>query len=303
MTRRRALVFAALVACIAIVASTCVVAEPAAAQSAGPVAFTEQRDLVYRTIDGRDLHLDAFVPSVGSTTRRPAVVFVHGGGWAGGVKESMEDEARWAAGLGFVAFSVQYRLAPDDPYPAAVDDVRAAVRWLRAPEQASTFGLDPKRIGALGASAGGHLVAMLATTGSGSLTRGSRVRAAVSWSGIMDMTRESDTYSAIRYTPTVAGFLQCTHDDPACAERQRAASPLTHIDRTDAPMLLVNTEEEIVPPDQARVMSVALSRVRVPNRLVVLPGDAHAQSYRDTQWPDAVAFLERYVGKPPPVAE
>jgi acetyl esterase len=144
---------------------------------------------------------------------------------------------------------------------------------------------------------------MLATNGSGSLTKGSRVRAAVSWSGIMDMTRESDTYSAIRYTPTVAGFLQCTYDQPECQERQRAASPITYVDRTDAPMLLVNTEDEIVPPDQARVMSEALSRARVPNRLVVLPGDLHAQSYRDTQWPDAVAFLERYVGKPPGPAE
>jgi dipeptidyl aminopeptidase/acylaminoacyl peptidase len=68
-------------------------------------------------------------------------------------------------------------------------------------------------------------------------------------------------------------------------------------------MLLVNTEDEIVPPDQAQLMSIALSRARVPNRLVVLPGDAHAQSYRDTQWPDAVAFLERYVGKPPRPSE
>jgi acetyl esterase len=299
MIRRRALGCAALVA-LAALATALVAPTPVAAQATGPVPFTEELDLVYRTVDGQDLHLDAFVPATAGAARRPAVVFVHGGGWAGGEKESIDDEARWAAGLGYVTFSVEYRLAPAHPYPAAVDDVRAAVRWLRAPAQAAEFGVDPKRIGAVGASAGGHLVGMLATTGSGPLTKGSRVRAAVSWSGIMDMTRESDTYSAIKYTPTVAGFLQCTFDEPGCGERQRAASPITYVDRTDAPMLLVNTEEEIVPPDQARVMSIALSRVRVPNRLVVLPGDAHAQSYRDTQWPDAVAFLERYVGKPPP---
>jgi acetyl esterase/lipase len=299
MTRRRASGCAALV--VLALATAFGAPALAVAQATGPVPFTETSDLVYRTVDGEDLHLDAFVPARPSpTARRPAVVFVHGGGWSGGEKESIEDEARWAAGLGYATFSVEYRLAPEHPYPAAVDDVRAAVRWLRAPAQAERFGVDPKRIGAVGASAGGHLVGMLATAGSGPLTKGSRVRAAVSWSGIMDMTRESDTYSAIRYTPTVSGFLQCTFDEPGCGERQRAASPISYVDRTDAPMLLVNTEDEIVPPDQARLMSIALSRVRVPNRLVVLPGDAHAQSYRDSQWPDAVAFLHRYVGEPPP---
>jgi acetyl esterase/lipase len=302
MIRRRALSSAALLA-MAAIATTLTATTSATAQATEPVPFTERRDLVYRTVDGQDLHLDAFVPTTTSTARRPAIVFVHGGGWTGGLKDSIEDEARWAAQLGFVTVSVEYRLAPDYPYPAAVDDVRAAVRWLRAPAQVAEFGIDPKRIGALGASAGGHLVGMLATTGSGALTKGSRVRAAVSWSGIMDMTRESDTYSAIKYTPTVADFLVCTYDQPGCKEREDEASPISHVDRSDAPMLLVNTEDEIVPPDQARVMSIALSRVRVPNRLVVLPGDAHAQAYRATQWADAVAFLERYVGKPPPSSE
>jgi acetyl esterase/lipase len=268
-----------------------------AATSGSPDAVVAKPDLVYRTVDGQPLHIDAFLPATRGP-RRPAVLFVHGGGWIGGDKASIETEARWAAQLGFVTFSVEYRLAPDHPYPAAVEDVRAAVRWLRARAQIARFHIDPKRIGALGASAGGHLVAMLATMGTGTPTTGSRVRVAVSWSGITDMTRESATYSAVRGSPAIAGFLLCTYDQPGCAKKQRKASPITYVDRTDAPMLLVNTEDEIVPPDQARVMAAALRAARVPNKLVVMPGDLHAQWYRDAQWPVAVAFLERYLGTP-----
>jgi acetyl esterase/lipase len=248
--------------------------------------FTTKLDIVYRTIDGQRLRIDAFLPAT-TAKKRPAVLFIHGGGWTGGDKISIEDEARWAARLGFVAFSVEYRLTPAYPYPAAVDDVRAAVRWLRAPEQVATFRIDP-----------GHLSAMLATIGHGAQTRGSRVRVAVSWSGPLDLTRESATYSAVKFTPTVAGFLACAYDEPGCAATERAASPISYVDPSDAPILLVNSEDELIPADQATVMADALDAAGVPNRLVILPGDAHAQSYRDTQWDDAVLYLERHLGKP-----
>lgn len=259
--------------------------------------YTVRPDIVYRTVDGVPLHVDAFLPHT-AAKRRSTVLFVHGGGWVGGDRTSIEDEARWAAELGFVAFSVQYRLAPAHPFPAAVADVRAAVRWLREPAQVRAFRIDPRRIGALGSSAGGHLVGMLATTGRGTLAEGSRIRAGVSWSGPLDLTRESDTYSAVAGSPAVATFLQCGHRDAGCAARQRAASPVTHADPTDAPMLLVASEEELVPPDQAQAMAVTLARAGVPHRLVILPGAAHAQAYRESQWPDAVQFLERHLGTP-----
>jgi acetyl esterase len=260
--------------------------------------FTEQGDIVYRTVDGEPILLDAYLPAT-SAALRPAVVLIHGGGWLGGDRSASADSAQRLASLGFVAFSIDYRLTPAHPYPAAVDDVRAAVRWLRKPAHVAAFRIDPARIGAFGSSAGGHLAGMLATIGRGSLDRGSRVRAAVSWSGPMDFTIESATDSAVLHTPTVAAFLACTYDQPGCRAREALASPIVHVDKTDAPMLLANSEQELVPPEQARRMASALAAARVKYQLVVFPGDRHADAFADDVWADTVAFLERYLGKPP----
>ena len=121
--------------------------------------------------------LDVYVP-VATARNRPAVMLVHGGGWTIGDKETADEQekANRLAALGFVVFEVDYRLAPQHPYPAAVEDVAAAARWIRKDKQVRKYRVDPRRLGALGASAGGHLVAMLATVGSGSRDVGSRVR-------------------------------------------------------------------------------------------------------------------------------
>jgi len=289
---------AAVVAVVAGVALMTV--EPSAAAAATPSGIRITPDIVYRVVDGESLRIDAYIPS-GRTAKRPAVLFVHGGAWQGGDKTNFTTNATRLAGLGFAAFSVNYRLTPAHPYPAAVDDVEAAVRWLRKPAQVKAYRLDPKRIGAVGASAGGHLVAMLATVGEGSRTRGARVSAAVSWSGPMDFhlwTRAALDASDLE--PAVVNFLGCEPDDPVC-ENATAASPVTHVDPTDAPVLLVNSDAEIIGLDQATTMDAALRRAAVPDRLIVLPGDLHAQAYGDQVWGDTVAFLERYVGKPPVV--
>src|SRR6476661_8851824 len=149
-------------AAVAAAALACTALPAAAATTTAPsTAFTVQRDIVYRTVDGQSLALDAYVPTA-RVKKRPAIVVVHGGAWTIGDKGNFAKEAEELASLGYVAFSVNYRLAPASPYPAAVDDVEAAVEWARDPKQVKQFAVDPKRIGALGGSAGGHLVGMLA---------------------------------------------------------------------------------------------------------------------------------------------
>jgi acetyl esterase/lipase len=252
-------------------------------------------DIVYRTVGGERQLLDAYVPA-GDGTKRPAIVLVHGGAWSGGDKSDFVDDASRLAQLGYVAFSVNYRLAPAHPYPAAVDDVQAAVRWMRAPAQVKAYRLDPKRIGAIGASAGGHLVGMLATLGHGALTKGARIRAAVSWSGPMDFnlwardTLSPDTERAVQ------DFLGC--ETLQACPTAALASPIRHLDRTDAPMLLANAEVDLVPLNQATTMDAALRGAGVHDQLIVVPGAGHAQSFADQVWDQTVAFLERYVGKP-----
>lgn len=261
-----------------------------------PVSVT--RDIVYRTVDGEQLLLDAYVPTL-KATKRPAIMLVHGGAWRAGDKSNFTGDGIRLAELGYVAFSVNYRLAPLHPYPAAVDDVEAAVRWVRAPAQVKTYALDPKRIGAIGSSAGGHLVGMLATLGSGSRTNGARIKAAVSWSGPMNFGLWP--LAALAAAPVgvaVLQFLDCTPGEASCANAT-AASPISHIDKSDAPMLLANSEQELVKLSQATSMDAALKSVGVVEQLVVLPGTRHAQEYGGDVWDRTVAFLEKYVGKPP----
>ena len=270
--------------------------DPPPDSSASPVNVTH--DIVYTTVDGEQITLDAYVPTA-KTTKRPAILLVHGGAWRGGNKSNFIEGGMKLAALGYVAFSVNYRLTPQHPYPAAVDDVEAAVRWVRAPAQVKTYAINPKRIGAVGASAGGHLVGMLATLGSGPLTKGGRIRAAVSWSGPMDFRLWP--LPVLPLSPIgvdVLSFLNCPPGEETCANVTEA-SPITHIDKTDAPMLLANSDHELVELNHATTMDAALKAAGVTEQLVVFPGDRHAQGFADDIWPQTVAFLEKYVGKPP----
>jgi acetyl esterase/lipase len=272
---------------------------PAVAQSEPSPAVVEQPNLVYATVDGEPILLDAYLP-VTTPKHRPAVVLIHGGGWGTGTRADFVDYARKLALVGFVVFSIDYRLAPAHPYPAAVDDVRTAIRWLRAPAQVAAFHIDPARIGTFGSSAGGHLAGMLATLGRGSLAKGARVRVAISWSGPMDLTLESDTYSSVMppdNTP-VPAFLHCSYVDAGCTATEAAASPITHVDKTDAPMLLANSEGELVPPNQATRMADALKAAHVKYQLIIYPGVRHGGAFGDDAYPPTLAFLERYLGKP-----
>ena len=107
---------------------------------------TVTRDVVYRTIDGERLTLDVYVPAA-TTRRRPAILLVHGGSWREGDKSDFTEDGMKLAQLGYAAFSINYRLAPAHPYPAAVDDVEAAVGWVRAPAQVKAYRARPEACG------------------------------------------------------------------------------------------------------------------------------------------------------------
>jgi acetyl esterase len=269
------------------------VAPSAAAGDRTPVPYTSGT-VRFGEVAGVPLLADAYVPSTAST-RRPAVVLIHGGGWVGGLRTSIGEEAGWLAERGFVAFTVDYRLAPGHRFPAAVDDVARFVRWLRKTAQVKEFGIDPKRIGALGSSAGGHLAAMLGTMGEGSRRRGARLAAVVSWSGPMDLTDVNAVYGG----ESVTEFLGCAPPAADCLPTARDASPVTHVDRTDSPVLLFTADAEIVPFTQAQRMDAALTRAGVEHDLVVYAGAVHAQDFRAEAWPQTAAFFARHLGTPP----
>ena len=116
------------------------------------------RTLTYASRDGTDLLLDLYLPAQPIRRPTPVILFLHGGGWSGGTRTTGPDFKRYFARDGFAMASIEYRLTPAVTFPANVEDVRTAVRWLKA--NAAAHGLDPDRICLWGTSAGGHLAAV-----------------------------------------------------------------------------------------------------------------------------------------------
>ena len=179
--RKQALLLLALG--MAISGSACTGGNSGGPSAPVPVPPRVELGIVYASPDGVPLKLDAYLP--GSPGPHPGVILIHGGAFRTGGRGWETYLATALVDAGFAAFSVDYRLAPEFPFPAAVDDVLAAVAWVRA--HAAEYGVDSREIGAIGESAGGHLAAMLAVLGRDPLDTGSRIAAAVSWSGPMDL--------------------------------------------------------------------------------------------------------------------
>jgi acetyl esterase/lipase len=207
--------------------------------------ITVLRDLRYREGPGRHGTLDLAMKADLGGKPRPAIVVIHGGGWLEGDKSSFSTSAHRAPGniidfaaLGFVAVTINYRLSAEAPYPAALEDCRLAVRWLRA--HAREYHVDADRIGAYGNSAGGHLALLLGMTGE----RADRVQAAVSDSGPIDLI-DQDRQNRLR--EVVRRFL----GGPPEGERAvlyKQASPINQIGRDTPPLLLIyGVADEQVP--------------------------------------------------------
>ena len=147
-------------------AQTPPVAPPASPPTKVPeelVASLESHpDLTYARYGDRELQLYLFRPK-SQTEALPAIVCIHGGGWFKGERRSMIPLAQTLASKGFVTVAISYRLSGEAKFPAAIQDAKAAVRWLRA--NAGTYGIEADKIGVTGLSAGGHLAALLATSG------------------------------------------------------------------------------------------------------------------------------------------
>jgi acetyl esterase/lipase len=223
----------------------------------------------------------------GHARRAPAVMVVHGGSWRTGSKRRMTAVSRALARRGLVAFNVDYRLTtPERPgLRRQLDDLRAALRWIRG--HARLYGVDPRRIGALGSSAGGHLVSLLAGRGAGRLAGGTRIRAAVTWSAPFDL----GVFGRGWLGSAIENLLGCVPAD--CEAERAAASPVEHVSPDDPPMLIANSRREVIPSAQAVAMADRLEAAGVEHRLRLIDGSRHGVEYARTMLPASVSFLAR----------
>jgi acetyl esterase/lipase len=245
----------------------------AGAASAAPVV---QRNLAYGEYAGEQLTFDVYRPD--SRGPHPAVLIIHGGGWQHGDKKAHERTGMMLAENGYAAFSINYRLAPKHPYPAALDDCQRAVRWIRY--NAPDFDVDPERIGALGDSAGGHLASLLGLLGTRSnrdtvLAReSSRVQAVVNYYGPSDLSR---LWAVEAVRPLLSAWLGGSPEEQA--KRYRAASPLAAVNGKAAPFLIFHGDkDELVPDEQAGLLHEALRKSGAESTLHVFKDAGHGWS-------------------------
>ena len=203
---------------------------------------------------------------------RAALLMFHGGGWISGDRRDYRDEAHWYAQQGVAALCIGYRLAPLHPFPAAIDDVLAAVRYVR--ESAADLNLEGCPLVGFGNSAGGHLAAMVGHPPAGTLAQ---VDATVAICPITDLQQPSETHF-----PIALSFLE-QFMGGSFSERPEAyaqASPMVHVREGGAPTLLIHgTQDEIVPVDQSRRFADALSSAGIPVELHLLEGEGHSFSW------------------------
>lgn len=205
------------------------------------LAGSQVKNLQYAEVDGKPLLLDLYLPE--KPEGSPLVIWVHGGGWKGGSKQNCF--VKWLSNFGYTVASINYRLVDIAKWPAQLHDCKGAIRWLRA--NAQTYGYNPDCVIAAGASAGGHLVALLGTTGDseelegnvgGNSEQSSRVQAVVDYYGATDFLLRSRTQSwkVNKLGSVVYNLL----GGPAnqLVDKAKQASAKFHVTPNDAPLLV-----------------------------------------------------------------
>ncbi len=242
-----------------------------------------KRDVVYKQVDGHNLQLDIYSPK-SITHPLPVVLWIHGHRWSYGSKEQRPSFNLMAQG--YMVVSIDYRLSGDAPFPAAIEDCKAAVRWLRA--NAATYHIDPDHIGAWGHSAGGHLAALLGTSGGVAELEGagdnptfsSRVQAVCDMSGPSDILQFYETVSSLsdgsgrRAKSSVEQFLGGSVEQNKA--KAIAASPITYVSKDDAAFLIIHGENDMsIPVSQSEVFADKLKAAGVDVTLEIAKGRGH----------------------------
>lgn len=241
-----------------------------------------EKDIEYGRAGELPLKLDVIRPKDLGGSKRPAIVWVHGGGWQGGDKSSGLWRLSPLVSTGeVVGFSVAYRLTHAASWPAQIHDCKAAIRWVRA--HSNKYNVDPDRIGVWGSSAGGHLVSMLGTSGdvkelegeNGTPEQSSRVRCVVDFCGPSDFPAYAEKIPALNSNESpISKLLGGFVNDKL--EIAKQASPVTHVTKDDPPFLIVHgTKDPLVPLSQAERLHAALKKAGVSSTFVRIEEGGH----------------------------
>jgi len=292
---------------------------------------TVLRDIQYGTIGDVNLYMNIVLPSPAPKKPVPVIMFIHGGGWQEGTREHGMAFAKWCAESEYIGATVEYRLTQQAPFPAQLQDCKCAVRFLRA--NAKKYMIDPCAIGVWGASAGGHLAAMLGLTdgiaefeGSGGWPNiSSSVQAVCDWFGPTDLALWVQTEQRFGNDPNLCkplGFPLETPqrvswarnfgNDPGLVlllgatttdrpDRAKWASPISYVQKSinTPPFLIMHGDQDSwVPYQQSIILAEALDKKSCDVTFIMLINSDHGLGRFTTAWPNHVKpFFDRVFGR------
>ncbi|MFC1558003.1 alpha/beta hydrolase fold domain-containing protein [candidate division KSB1 bacterium] len=256
-------------------------------------------DIVYGKGGDKDLKLDLFLPE-NIISQHIGIIFIHGGGWRNLSKEYLKEWGYYFADRGYTSVSIDYRLSGEAKFPAAIEDCKCAVRWMRA--NAGKYDINPDKVAVFGESAGGHLAALLGTSGGAKELEGkgghrgysSRPNLVFPVYGVFDLVwRVSNIPSrgSILYE-----FIGCSYDE--CPEKYVRAAPITYIDKSDPPFLLFHsTGDSAVSFQQSVQFEKLLKNAGVPVEFSKTFGSKHGYVLWEPHFKPTCEQMEYFMDK------
>lgn len=264
-------------------------------------SVAERRNISYCKVGERSLLLDAFYPKAKSKKRRPAIMIIHGGGWRTGSRTQHYPLAQKLASLGYVCFTPEYRLSTEALYPAAVHDLKSALRWMKA--NAKQYCIDTSKIAVMGFSAGGELAAFMGTTGGVPRFEGAgchlnystSVQAIVDLDGTLSFVhpegREGDDSRSTSAATYWFGYPK--KDNP---ELWEDASPLAHVGPSTPPTLFVNSSVPWMHAGREDYRKV-LDQYGIYSEVQSFPEAPHSFPLFEPWFEPTVQYVDRFLKK------
>jgi acetyl esterase/lipase len=250
-----------------------------------PPSVTEIKNLTYVRYGNRALQLDLYLPKNKIRQKNPAIIFIHGGGWRAGYRTNFTPFAIAMAERGYAAATISYRLSPEAQYPAAIQDAKAAIRWLR--QNAKTYHINPNQIAIAGGSAGGQIASLTGVTEGvkkfdpalkkSRLKKSSnKVQAIINIDGLSDFTSEAALFyeDDPKKNPSAAGawFGGRYHEK---SELWREASPVFYVDENTPPILFLISNQERFSLGH-KDMIAKMEPLNIPYQVTQIPNTPHS---------------------------
>ncbi len=261
--------------------------------------ISEKRNIIYRKIENRELNLDAFYPTE-KTTPAAAIIIIHGGGWRSGNRTQHYPLAQKLASLGYVCFTSEYRLSTEALFPAAIFDIKAAIRWVK--QNASVYNINPSKVAVIGFSAGGELSAFMGTTGNMPLFEGENpdhtattVDAVIDIDGTLSFVhpdcREGD--DSQRTSAATYWFGYAKNENLKLWE---AASPLSYVSKTTPPTLFLNSSVPWMHAGREDYINV-LNKYGIYSEVHEFDGAPHSFCLFDPWFEPTVSYIDGFLKK------